>query len=411
VPEQRLVLANCEVIDPGDIETYLDRDGFKALAKARNAMTPEEVIEAVKASGLRGRGGAGFHCGVKWELARRAPGEQKFLICNADEGEVGTFKDRFMLTHDPFTLMEGMAITGYAIGASKAYIYLRAEYHHLLEGLNASIEQAREKGFLEHFEVEVCEGAGSYMCGEESGLMNSIEGRRGEARYRPPFPPTEGLWGCPTIINNVETLMNVPPILAQGPEWFSAIGTVHSKGTKVFSVSGDVARPGVYELAMGSPLRALVEDLAGARNVKMVQVGGAAGNIVPARLLDTPLSFETVLGSGGVTVFDETRSVLDIVGRDLEFLADESCGKCTPCREGTEAMLEIYERLDRGDAIEHDIDTLEDLSQVLIEASLCGLGQGAAVPVLDSLQHFRNEYQDRVGKSLFLRVLQGGRVS
>jgi NADH:ubiquinone oxidoreductase subunit F (NADH-binding) len=401
-------LANCELIDPGDIETYLDRDGFKALARARNAMRPEEVIDVMKASGLRGRGGAGFHCGVKWELARRAPGEEKFLICNADEGEMGTFKDRYLLAHDPFTLMEGMAIAGYAIGARKAYIYLRAEYHHLLEGLNGSIEQAREKGFLEHLEVEVCEGAGSYMCGEESGLMNSIEGRRGEARYRPPFPPTHGLWGSPTIINNVETLMNVPPILAHGPDWYSAMGTVHSKGTKVFSVSGDVTRPGVYELTMGSPLRELVEGLAGARNVKMVQVGGAAGNIVPAEGLDTPLSFETVLGSGAITVFDESRSVLDIVRRDLEFLADESCGKCTPCREGTEAMLEIYDRLERGDAVEHDLDTLEDLSQVMTLSSLCGLGQGAAVPVLDSLQHFRADYQDRVGKSLFLRVLQGG---
>jgi NADH:ubiquinone oxidoreductase subunit F (NADH-binding) len=402
---------NCGVIDPRDIETYLDRRGFEALAKARNAMTPEEVIEAVKDSGLRGRGGAGFDCGTKWELARKAPGDEKFLICNADEGEVGTFKDRFMLAKDPFTLIEGMAIAAHAIGAKRAYIYLRAEYRHLLGLLHDAIDQTRERDFLELLDVRITEGAGAYICGEESALLNSIEGRRGEARFRPPFPPTRGLWGSPTIINNVETLMNIPPIIAEGPRWFSDMGTSQSKGTKVFSVSGDVAKSGVYELVMGSPLGELIVDLAAASSVKMVQVGGAGGRIVPGDELDTPLSYETVLGSGGVTVFDESRDVIDIVHRDLAFLAEESCGKCTPCREGTEAMVEILERLSKGDGVEGDIAALEDLSEAMMLSSLCGLGQGAPVPVLDSLQHFRNEYEDRISKSLFLRTLPGVRYS
>jgi len=402
---------NCGVIDPRDIETYLERHGFEALAKARNAMTPEEVIEAVTESGLRGRGGAGFDCGTKWELAREAPGDEKFLICNADEGEVGTFKDRFILEKDPFTLIEGMAIAAHAIGVKRAYIYLRAEYRHLLGLLRDAIDQARERGFLESLDVRITEGAGAYICGEESALMNSIEGERGEARFRPPFPPTRGLWGSPTIINNVETLMNIPPIIAEGPQWFSDMGTSQSKGTKVFSVSGDVANPGVYELVMGSPLRELVVDLAGATGVKMIQVGGAAGRIVPGDEPDTPLSFETVLGSGGVTVFDESRDVIDIVHRDLAFLAEESCGKCTPCREGTEAMVEILERLSEGDGVEGDMVALEDLSEAMMLSSLCGLGQGAPVPVLDSLQHFRNAYEDRISKSIFLRTLPGVRHS
>jgi len=266
VPEKRVVLKNCEVIDPRDIATYLDSDGFKALDKARQ-MTPEQIIAEVKASELMGRGGAGFPCGVKWELARKAPGDEKFLICNADEGEVGTFKDRYILEHDPFTLIEAMAIAGYAIGAKRAYTYLRAEYHYLLDLLMNAIDQVKEKGFLDGLEVHVREGAGSYICGEESALMDSIEGKRGEVRYRPPFPPTKGLWEKPTIINNVETLMNIPQIILNGAPWFNAMGTETSKGTKVFSVSGDVERPGVYELVMGSQLKEIVVDLAGAKNV------------------------------------------------------------------------------------------------------------------------------------------------
>ncbi len=409
MPQQRIVLANCEVIDPRDIETYVGRGGFTALAKARDTMSREDVIEAVKASGLRGRGGAGFSCGIKWELAAKTQAPEKFLICNADEGEMGTFKDRHILANDPFTLIEGMAIAAHAIGAKTAYIYLRAEYHYLADVITGAIDQARQKGYLANLDVQMREGAGSYMCGEESALMNSIEGHRGEARFRPPFPPTEGLWGSPTIINNVETLMNIAPIIANGPDWFSKIGTADSKGTKVFSVSGDVARPGVYELVMGSSLGELVTDLAGANGVKMVQIGGASGKLIPGDALDTKLSFETVLGSGAVTVFNESRCVIDIVHRDLEFLADESCGKCTPCRDGTEAMVEILARMSKGDAMEKDIGALEDLSQVMMLSSLCGLGQGAPIPVLDSLEHFRDEYEHRIARSQLLRRLPGSR--
>lgn len=406
MPEKRIVLENCEVIDPRDIAAYLDRDGFSPLEKV-HGMTPEEVIEEVKTSGLMGRGGAGFPCGVKWELARKAPGDEKFLICNADEGEVGTFKDRYILEHDPFTLIEGMAIAAYAIGAKMAYIYLRAEYHYVLDVLTNAINQVKGKGFLEGLELHVREGAGAYICGEETALMDSIEGRRGEARYRPPFPPTKGLWEKPTIINNVETLMNIPRIILKGALWFNDMGTEKSKGTKVFSVSGDVERPGVYELVMGSQLEELVVDLAGARDVKMVQVGGATGGVIPSTMIETPLSYETVIGSGGITVFDETRDIIDFVYRSMEFLAEESCGKCTPCREGTEVMVEILGRLARGDGVQEDIQVLEDLSNVMMASSLCGLGQAAPIPVLDTLKYFRNEYENRIKQSVFLRTLRG----
>ncbi|TET87217.1 MAG: hypothetical protein E3J46_06685, partial [Desulfobacteraceae bacterium] len=298
MPEKWIVLRNCGVIDPKRITTYLDRDGFKALKKALAEMPPEQIIEEIKVSGLRGRGGAGFPCGLKWELARKAQGDEKYVICNADEGEVGTFKDRYILERDPFTLIEAMAIAGYAIGAKRGYIYLRAEYHHLLDLLRNAISQARERGFLEHFDIDIREGAGSYICGEESALMESIEGKRGEVRYRPPFPPSRGLWGKPTIINNVETLMNIPQVILNGAHWFNQIGTERSKGTKVFSVSGDVKKPGVYELVLGSQLRELVMDLALAEKVKIIQVGGATGRIIPYDMIDTPLSFETILGAG-----------------------------------------------------------------------------------------------------------------
>ena len=405
--QNRIILKNCEVIDPSDISTHLERDGFKALAKARREMTPEETIAEVKASGLRGRGGAGFPCGLKWELARKAQADEKFLICNADEGEVGTFKDRYILENDPFTLIEGMGIAAYAIGAKSAYIYLRAEYHYLLDLLNNAIDQAKEKGLIEHLEIHIREGAGAYICGEESALMDSIEGKRGEARFRPPFPPTKGLWGKPTIINNVETLMNIPRIILNGAGWYSKMGTEQSKGTKVFSVSGDVEKPGVYELTLGSPLREIVEDLAGAQDVTLVQVGGATGGIVPYSMIDTPLSYETVLGSGAVTVLDQSRDVIDFVYRTMEFLAEESCGKCTPCREGTEVMVEIFGRLKNGEGVQEDIQALEDLSHTMMLSSLCGLGQAAPIPVLDTLRYFRNEYENRINQSVFLRSLRG----
>ncbi len=396
MPEKRIVLKNCELIDPGRISTYLDVDGFKAWQKVSGGMSPEQVIEEIKASGLRGRGGAGFPCGLKWELARGSSGDEKYVICNADEGEVGTFKDRYILENDPFTLIEGIAIAAYAIGAKQAYIYLRAEYHHLLDLLTQAIVQAKEGGFLRGVDIEIREGAGAYICGEESALMESIEGKRGEVRYRPPFPPTKGLRAKPTTINNVETLMNIPRIILNGAEWFSRIGTERSKGTKVFSVSGDVERPGVYELALGSQLRELVMDLAGAKKVKAIQIGGATGRLIPYAMIDTPLSFESILGAGAVTVFDESRDIIDIVYRTLKFLAEESCGKCSPCREGTEVMVGILGKFNEGEGAGKDIGLLEELSDVMMLSSLCGLGQAAPVPVMDSLQYFRDDYEERI---------------
>jgi NADP-reducing hydrogenase subunit HndC len=410
MPEKHIVLANCGIVSPDDINTYLERDGFKALEKVRKTMTSQEVIEQIKASGLRGRGGAGFPCGQKWELAGRAEDGQRFVICNADEGEVGTFKDRYLLENDPLTLIEGIAIASHAIGAQQAYIYLRQEYHHLLNRLNNAISRVAEEGFLGSLKIDIVEGAGAYICGEESALMESIEGKRGEARYRPPFPPQKGLFGRPTVINNVETLMNTPPIIRNGPDWFNAIGTEDSKGTKAFSVSGDVERPGVYELVLGSELGELVVHLAKAKDVQAVQVGGAAGRLIPESMLDTPLSYETVLGSGAVMVLDHTRDMIDAAYQTMQFFAEESCGKCVPCREGTEAMLEILERMIKGDGAAEDIEALEDLSEVMKLSSLCGLGQSAAVAVLDSLEHFRNEYEMRIQQSVFLRGQRAVRV-
>lgn len=400
---EKIVLRHCEIIDPGDIATYVERGGFQALSKARR-MGPEWVISEVKASNLRGRGGAGFPAGSKWEMARYAPGDQKVIICNADEGEVGTFKDRYIIEHDPFSLIEGMAIAAYAVGAKKAYLYLRGEYRYLLRGLQEAIDQATAKGLID-LPIEIREGAGAYICGEESALMNSIEGRRGEVRFRPPFPPTSGLFGRPTIINNVETLMNIVPIIEKGASWFASIGTPKSAGTKVFSVSGDVERPGVYELVMGTRLSELL-DLAGAKEVKMVQVGGATGGVVPSSMTLTPLSYETVLGSGAVLVFNATRDVIDFVCRTMVFLNEESCGECTPCREGTEVMVEIFERLTRGEGVPEDVKALEDLSGLMMASSLCGLGQAAPVPVLDTLKYFRNDYENRIQQSVFLRNLR-----
>jgi NADH-quinone oxidoreductase subunit F len=405
--EKRIVLSNCGIIDPRDIGACLAKGGFKALEKARK-MKPSAIVAEIKKSGLTGRGGAGFPCGVKWELALNTRAKKKYLICNADEGEVGTFKDKYILSGDPFGLIEGMLIAGLAIGAQQAYIYLRAEYHPLLELLNSALKQARDKGFLKNMDIQVFEGAGAYICGEESALMNSIEGKRGESRYKPPYPPTRGLWDRPTIINNVETLMNVPHIINNGAAWFSAMGTGRSKGTKVFSVSGDVSKPGVYEMEMGSCLRELVAELAGAVDVKAVQVGGSTGSIIPGHMLDIALSHETCLGSGAVVVFNSRRDIIDIVYNDMHFLNEESCGKCTPCREGTEVMMEILDRLRRVEGMNGDIDALEDLAKTMSIASLCGLGQAAAVPVLDSLKYYREEYLACIEQSVYLRSYLGG---
>jgi NADH-quinone oxidoreductase subunit F len=405
MPEKRILLKNCGEVDPWSIADYENKDGFKALAKARE-MSADGVIEAIKASGLRGRGGAGFSCGIKWELAQKTPSDIRYLICNADEGEVGTFKDRHIIEHDPFSLIEGIALAAFAVAAEKAFIYLRQEYRYLLPALTNAIEQTEAKGYLADLSIEIREGAGSYICGEETALMNSIEGKRGEARFKPPFPPTSGLFGKPTVINNVETLINIAPIVLNGADWYQGIGTDKSKGTKIFSVCGDVSKPGVYELEMGADLKDLVVNMAGADNIKMVQIGGSTGGIVPASMLATPLSFETVLGSGAVVVFDESRDVIDFVRRTMEFLNEESCGKCTPCREGTEVMVEIYSRLVDGEGAQDDIVQLEELSGAMMLSSSCGLGQAAPIPVLDTLKYFRNEYQNRISQSVFLRTLR-----
>jgi NADH:ubiquinone oxidoreductase subunit F (NADH-binding) len=399
VAEQRIVLRNCGIIDPVNINTYLERDGFRAWEKVRDSMSQQQVIDEIKASGLRGRGGAGFPTGLKWELAHKAPGDQKYIICNADEGEIGTFKDKYILEHDPFTLFEAMIIAGYSIGARKGYIYLRAEYIYLLDMLRTALAQVKDRGYLEEFDIEVKLGAGAYVCGEESALMESIEGKRGEVRFKPPFPPSSGLWEKPTIINNVETLMNIPPIIANGGEWFAGFGTEKSKGTKVFSVSGDVEKPGVYEMVLGSTLRELVEVLAHAGNVQMIQVGGAAGRVLPYTMINSVLAFEDVLGAGAIIVYDTSRDILEVLYRTMEFLAEESCGKCTPCREGTTVMCEMLERLYKGEGIESDIGLLEELSSTMQVASMCGLGQAAPIPVIDSLKYFRDSYTNRISKN------------
>lgn len=406
MPVKQLLSKNCGKIDPQNIEDFLKAKGFRSLEQARGSMTPEQVIEEVKNSGLRGRGGAGFPCGAKWELAAKTKARNKYLICNADEGEVGTFKDRYLIENDPFTLIEGMAIAAYAIGAAKAFIYLRAEYRYLKDLLAGAIAQSERKGYLQGLDIEIREGAGAYICGEESALMNSIEGKRGEARFKPPFPPTSGLFGEPTIINNVETLANLPLILGKGAAWYQKLGTGQSKGTKFFCVSGDVARPGVYELEMGSSLRELVEDLAGARDIKLVQVGGSTGRVIPADQLDTPLAYESVLGSGAVMVLNQSRDVVEFVYRTMEFLNEESCGRCAPCREGTGVMVEILGRLAAGQGSPGDLRALEDLSQAMMLTALCGLGQAAPLPVLDTLKHFRSEYENRVGQAVFIRSLK-----
>ena len=394
-----LVLRNCGLVDPGDVDSYEALGGFEALRRVQSRMTPAQVIDVVKRSGLRGRGGSGFPAGAKWEQTASAAGGRRYVIGNASEGEVGAFKDRHMLEKDPFSFIEGLALAACAVGAAVALVYLRAEYGHLVAPLEKAVAQVKGKGWLtirgREVDILVRRGAGGYVCGEETALMESLEGRRGEPRPRPPFPPTRGLHGMPTLINNVETLMNIPWIVANGADRFRAMGTHRSPGTKVFSVSGDVDWPGVYELEMGRPLRDLVE-LAGGRDVKMVQVGGACGRVLPAGGMDVPLSYETVLGAGPVMVFDRSRDVVDIMCRTMGFFASESCGKCTPCREGTQAMAEVLSRIAVGEGVRRDLAALVELSEAMALASSCGLGQAAPLPVMDSLRHFRAEYDEHL---------------
>lgn len=412
--EVRVVLRNCGKIDPKNIEDYIAEDGYMALARVVNEMTPSEVINIVLASGLRGRGGAGFPTGKKWQFCRNSPGSTKFVICNADEGDPGAFMNRRVLESDPHSVVEGMTIAAYAIGANQGYIYCRAEYPIAVETLNVAIEQARSMGLLGDnifgsdfsFDLEVRMGAGAFVCGEETALMASIEGRRGEPRPRPPFPAVRGLWESPSNINNVETYANVPQIILNGPEWFASMGTENSKGTKTFAIAGDVINTGLIEVPMGITLREIIDDVGGGikdnKAFKAVQTGGPMGGCLPAEYLDMPVDYESLaqagsmMGSGGMIVMDEETCMVDIARFFMEFTQDESCGKCTPCRVGTRRILEILERICNGEGRDGDIELLEVLSHQIQATSLCGLGQGAPTPVISTLKHFRHEYEAHI---------------
>ncbi len=412
--EVRVVLRNCGKIDPKNIEDYFAEEGYQALGKALTSMAPEQVMDEVKASGLRGRGGAGFPAGRKWEFARNSPGSPKYLICNADEGDPGAFMNRRVLEGDPHSVIEGMIIAAYVIGASQGYIYCRAEYPVAIETLNVAISQARAYGLLGDdilgsgfsFDLEVRVGAGAFVCGEETALMASIEGKRGEPRPRPPFPAVAGLWGKPTNINNVETYANVPQIILKGAAWFAAMGTEKSKGTKTFAIAGDVKNAGLIEVPLGITLREVIYDVGGGikdeRKFKAVQTGGPMGGCLPVQYLNMQVDYETlasagsIMGSGGMIVMDEDTCMVDIARFFMEFTQDESCGKCTPCRVGTKRILEILERICAGKGKEGDIETLELLCKEIKETSLCGLGQGAPNPVESTLKHFRHEYEAHI---------------
>jgi len=412
--QQRIVLRNCGIIDPESIDDYMEAGGYKALEKALKDMAPEQVIEEIKESGLRGRGGAGFSTGMKWGFARGAKGSPKYIICNADEGDPGAFMDRSVLESDPHSVLEGMLIAGYAIGAAEGYIYARAEYPMAVRRLKLAISQAREKGFLGDsilgsnfsFDLKIREGAGAFVCGEETALMMSIEGQRGMPRSRPPFPAQAGLWGKPTSINNVETFANVAWIISNGAKAYSSLGTEKSKGTKVFALAGKVARGGLVEVPMGMTIRDIVFDVGGGTSsdlaFKAVQMGGPSGGCVPASLADTQVDYDSlsnigaIMGSGGMLVMDESTCMVDLAKFFLNFTQDESCGKCVPCRLGTKRMLEILERITNGEGREGDIELLEELAASIKRASLCGLGQTAPNPALTTIKYFREEYEAHI---------------
>jgi len=410
----KIATRNVGYIDPGNIEEYIARDGYFALTKVLNEMTPDQVIEEVKRSGLRGRGGAGFPTGLKWELTRKAKGDRKYVVCNADEGDPGAFMDRSVLEGDPHTVLEAMAIAGYAIGAQQGYIYVRAEYPLAIERLQIAIAQAKEYGFLGQnilgsnfsFDIEIRIGAGAFVCGEETALIASIEGRRGQPRVKPPYPAQSGVWGCPTVINNVETLACVPPIIIKGADWFRSIGTPTSPGTKVFALAGKITNTGLVEVPMGITLRELLYEIGGGsstgKKIKAVQTGGPSGGCIPSEYFDTPVDYESlqklgaIMGSGGMIVMDEDDCMVDVAKFFLEFTVDESCGKCTPCREGTRQMLKILEKITSGEGTEEDLDELERLGTIIKDTSLCGLGQTAPNPVLSTLRYYRHEYEAHV---------------
>ena len=412
--QKRIVLKNCGVINPEDIDEYIAFDGYKALEKVLTSMSRDKVIEEVSNSGLRGRGGAGFPTGKKWSFVKIEPDGQKYVVCNADEGDPGAFMDRSVLEGDPHTILEAMTIAGYAIGANQGYIYVRAEYPIAVKRLQIAIDQAREYGLLGKnifdtdfdFDIDIRLGAGAFVCGEETALLESIEGKRGQPRLKPPYPAHSGLWGCPTLINNVETYANITQIILNGADWYSSIGTESSKGTKVFALGGNVNNVGLVEVPMGTTLREIIYDIGGGipngREFKAAQTGGPSGGCIPKEYLDTQIDYESLkaigsmMGSGGLIVMDDTKCMVNIAKFYLEFTVSESCGKCTPCRIGTKRMLEILQKICDGLGTMQDIQNLKTLADSIVKASVCGLGQTAPNPVLSTMKYFMNEYEEHV---------------
>ena len=408
--QHRLVLRHCGLIDPENIDEYLAFDGYLAYKKAVTEMTQQQVIDTIKASGLRGRGGGGFSTGMKWQFAYNSVADQKFVVCNADEGDPGAFMDRSVLEGDPHTVIEAMMIAGYAIGATKGFVYVRAEYPIAVHRLEIAIKQAREYGILgdnamglgHKFDIELRLGADAFVCGEETALLNSTEGKRGEPRQRPPFPAVKGLFGKPTLINNVETYANITSIILNGAEWFASMGTEKSKGTKVFALGGKIHNTGLVEIPMGTTLRTIIEEIGGGipngKQFTAAQTGGPSGGCIPASLIDTPIDYDnliaigSMMGSGGLIVMDEDNCMVDIAKFFLEFTVDESCGKCTPCRVGNKRLYEMLDKVTKGQATLEDLDEMEKLCHYIKENSLCGLGQTAPNPVLSTLRYFRDEY-------------------
>jgi NADH:ubiquinone oxidoreductase subunit F (NADH-binding)/(2Fe-2S) ferredoxin/Pyruvate/2-oxoacid:ferredoxin oxidoreductase delta subunit len=410
----KILLKDCGAIDPEDLDAYIRVGGYGAMRKILSEMTPEDVINEIKASGIRGRGGAGFPTGVKWEACRKAPGDVKYIVCNADEGDPGAFMDRSIIEGNPHSVIEGMMIAAYAVGSSLGYVYIRAEYPAAVDRLKLAMSQAHEMGYLGEnlfgsgfsFDLRIKLGAGAFVCGEETALIASIEGERGMPRAKPPFPVQKGLWGKPTVINNVETLSNIPYIIRNGASWYSSIGTEKSKGTKVFALTGKVRNTGLIEVPMGIRLGEIIYDIGGGiigdKQFKAVQTGGPSGGCIPAELLDTPVDYESlgrvgsIIGSGGMVVLDETDCMVNIAKFFLEFTQAESCGKCVPCRIGTKRLLEILDRITKGLGKEGDLELLEGLCSSVRSASLCGLGQTAPNPILSTLKYFRSEYETHI---------------
>jgi bidirectional [NiFe] hydrogenase diaphorase subunit len=423
--QKSIVLANSGIVDPERIESYIAADGYRALYHVLRELEPNEVVEEMVTSGLRGRGGAGFPVGLKWGTVAKSPGLKKYVVCNADEGDPGAFMDRSVLESDPHAILEGMAIAAFAVGADQGFIYARAEYPLAIERLKKAIKQAKAKGLLGagifdspfNFTVDIRIGAGAFVCGEETALMMSIEGRRGTPRPRPPFPAESGLWGCPTLINNVETLANVAPIIRNGGEWFAGIGTEKSKGTKVFALAGKIKNTGLIEVPMGTPLRTIVEEMGGGApdggTIKAVQTGGPSGGCIPAHALDTPVDYESlgklgsIMGSGGMIVMDQDTNMVDVARFFMEFCMDESCGKCIPCRAGTVQMHHLLSKIMEGKGTARDLQKLEELCDMVKSTSLCGLGQTAPNPTLSTLRFFRNEYEERLQPDAFGPRCQG----